>query len=309
MTTQALSPGFAAPSWAWLRRLTLIDRARRPSPEMLDRLAAAIAEQEHLLASVMCLRDGYTPGDAALSAQINSWLAEAEGHLGRGELPQAWQRVYDARAATVRLFPDDMVEAHRANLREQAADTLRDGKRRAAEKLLTRHPTEAADVAQAQRIVDDHFKGVYVRAAHTRAQLFYLPAVLGVMLLTLLGVSASVDAPNLVAGSTIGNTTLLIWVYAFGALGALLSLTLGAIHGVTRENHLVVVGPRLNLTRPLLGAASAAAVVVILETNLFNLDSPPSDRPVLLAAALAAGFSERLLTSAINAVVRAEPKK
>ena len=77
MTTQALSPGFAAPSWAWLRRLTLIDRAQRPSPEMLDRLAAAIAEQEHLLASVMCLRDGYTAGDAALSAQINSWLAEA----------------------------------------------------------------------------------------------------------------------------------------------------------------------------------------------------------------------------------------
>ena len=95
----------------------------------------------------------------------------------------------------------------------------------------------------------------------------------------------------------------------FGALGALLSLTLGAIHGVTRENHLVLVGPRLNVTRPLLGAASAAAVVVILETNLFNLDGPPSDRPVLLAAALAAGFSERLLTSAINAVVRAEPKK
>ena len=202
-----------------------------------------------------------------------------------------------------------MVEAHRANLREQAADTLRDGKRRAAENLLTRHPTEAADVAQAQRIVDDHFKGVSVRAAYTRAQLFYLPIALAAMLGGLLWVSAEVAAPQVAPWSTVGNTTLLIWVYVFGALGALLSLTLGAIHGVTRENHLVLVGPRLNVTRPLLGAASAAAVVVILETNLFNLDGPPSDRPVLLAAALAAGFSERLLTSAINAVVRAEPKK
>jgi hypothetical protein len=309
MTTQAINLGIAAPSWAWLRRLTCLDRARRPSPPMLDRLAAAIAEQEHLLASVMCLRTGYTPDAAALSAQIDAWLQEAKGLLRNQALLEGWQRIYDARAAMIRLFPDDMVEAHRASLREQAAATLKDGTRRAAENLLSRHPSGAADVAEAQRIVDDHFKGVDVRTAHTRTQLFYLPFALAAMLITLLCVSAAVDPPRLVAWSTIGDTPLLIWAYVFGALGAVLSLTLGTIHGVTRENYLVVTGPRLNATRPLLGAASAAAVVVILETNLLNLDGPPSDRPVLLAAALAAGFSERLLTTAINAVVRAEPKK
>ena len=202
-----------------------------------------------------------------------------------------------------------MLAAYRANLREQAADTLADGKRRAADNLLTRHPSGAADVAQAQRIVDDHFKGVYMRAGHARTQLFYLPFALLALLAGLLCVSARMASPHLAADSAIGDTTLLVWVYVFGALGALLSATLGTIQGVTRENYLVLTASRVNITRPLLGAASAAVVVAILDTDLFNLGGPPSDRPFLLAAAIAAGFSERLLTSAINAVVRAEPKK
>src|SRR4051812_14422548 len=240
MTTQAISAQPLGSSWAWLRRTALLDRARRPSGAMLDRLAAAIAEQDHLLASVMCLRDGYAANAAALWAQIDGWLAEAKALHRRRELSQGWQRIYDARAATIRLFPDDMLDAHRANLREQAADTLTDSKRRAAENLLTRPESGAADVAQAQRIVDDHFKGVYMRATHARTQLFYLPIALAAMLAGLLWVSAVVAAPHVAPWSTIGDTTLLVWVYAFGALGALLSATLGTIHGVTRENYLVL---------------------------------------------------------------------
>ena len=158
------------------------------------------------------------------------------------DLSGGWQLIYDARAATIRLFPDDMLAAHRANLREQAADTLTDGKRRAAENLLTRHPSGAADVAQAQRIVDDHFKGVYMRAAHTRTQLFYLPFALLALLAGLLCVSAPVASPHLAAGSTIGNTTLLVWVYVVRRPRRAAEPTLGTIHGVTRENHLVLAG-------------------------------------------------------------------
>jgi hypothetical protein len=59
-----------------------------------------------------------------------------------------------------------------------------------------------------------------------------------------------------------------------------------------------------------LGAASAAAVVAILNTSLFNLGAGGhDDRRMILAAALAAGFSERLLTSALAAVVHGSGKK
>lgn len=57
-------------------------------------------------------------------------------------------------------------------------------------------------------------------------------------------------------GSVVGEPALLIWVYALGALGALL-----------------------------------------------NIGANDSDRGLMLAVAIAAGFSERLLTNAIAAVV------
>jgi hypothetical protein len=311
MSTDALSDRRpVAIDWrGLLQKLTLVDWAQRPSKHQLDRLEAAITEQEDLLGTVMALREGTADRHGSLWTEIATWLREARDRHEVMDLSGGWQRVYDARWATVHLLPEDMLAAHGANLRDQAADTLGGGKRRAAERLLTLPRGGAADVAQAQRIVDDHFKGVYMRAHHARTQLFYLPIALAAMLAGLLWVSAHVSAPDVAPWSTIGDTPLLVWVYVFGALGALLSATLGTIRGVTRENYLILTGSRVNITRPLLGAASAAAVVVILETNLFNLDGPPSDRPVLLAAALAAGFSERLLTSAINAVVRAEPKK
>lgn len=59
------------------------------------------------------------------------------------------------------------------------------------------------------------------------------------------------------------------------------------------------------MTRSLLGAASATAVVAILETELFNIGTKFSDSALLLAFAIAAGFSERLLTNATSAVVQA----
>jgi hypothetical protein len=57
------------------------------------------------------------------------------------------------------------------------------------------------------------------------------------------------------------------------------------------------------VTRLLLGAASAAAVVAVLETELLNVGVDESDRGLILAVAIAAGSSERLLTNAIAAVV------
>ena len=65
--------------------------------------------------------------------------------------------------------------------------------------------------------------GVYMRAGHARTQLFYLPFALLALLAGLLCVSARMASPHLAADSAIGDTTLLVWVYVFGALGALLS--------------------------------------------------------------------------------------
>jgi hypothetical protein len=54
-------------------------------------------------------------------------------------------------------------------------------------------------------------------------------------------------------------------------------VTLGTIRGLTRHNYLLLTEFRLNVTRCLLGAASVAAVVAILETELFNVGTDGAD--------------------------------
>jgi hypothetical protein len=286
-----------------LRWANPVRAARRPSLEMTHRLAAAIIEQRSLLAAPPA-----EPGHEALRSELRRSLDLAEAHNQKHEMLEGWQTVYVVREAAVFLCGDEELACHAIALREQARDNLSDGRLRAVEALLGDAPSATA-VSTAQRVVDDHFKGMHMRAAQARVQLFFLPIVLGLALGLLFFASTLLVIPDGWA-TTFGNPAGLAWIYVCGALGALLSVTLGTMRGVTRENFLVMIGPRVNITRPLLGAASAAAVVAILETNFLNLSlSGARDRPLTLAVALAAGFSERLLTNALTAVVRGSDPK
>jgi hypothetical protein len=292
--------------------------AERPSPHMVERLSAAILEQEERLAG---LAAGSTSaaGDGACPLHLHGVLRRARELCQAGRVLEGWQEVYEARLAMIGLYPPEDCLAYRVALREEARAALSGTRLRAAERLLAGQPRtlkEAADarargqLRMVRRIIDGHWQGVYMRAAHTRTQLFFLPIVLGVILAALF--AASMAAPDPLPGPTgniLGSTALVVWIYVCGALGALLSVTLGTIRGVTRRNYLLVSEFRVNLTRPLLGAASAAAVVAILSTSLFNVGDDPTDRPFILAAAIVAGFSERLLTNAIAAVVHGKPEE
>jgi hypothetical protein len=277
---------------------------------MRRRLSAAILELENRIDA----RSGLEDGDAS---GIVRMLRHARECLARDRVLEGWQEVYDARAAIVGLYPPEVLATSRLALREEARDHLSGGRLRAVENLLGRAPQvmtrerERAEVQAARSIIDGHYQGVNVRALHVRTQLFYLPIVLATILGALLAASGYIDSITVGDGRTslIGNSDLLLWVYALGALGSLLSLTLGAIQGVTKQNYLSLTEFRVSITRPLIGAASAAAVVGVLETSLLNIGTGDSDTGLVFAAALAAGFSERLLTNAIRAVVPANGGK
>jgi hypothetical protein len=290
------------------RSLNLFRLAERPSPHMLARLSAAIVEQEERLAALAA-----GSPESSCQAHLAEVLERARDFCRRGRILEGWQEVYEARLAMIGLYaPEDRL-AYRIALREEARAALSGTRLRATERLLADQPRTVreastskglAQLRMVRRIIDGHWQGVYLRAAHTRTQLFFLPIVLTVLLGALLAVSLVAPDPlREPAGNILGNTSLLVWVYVCGALGALLSVTLGTIRGVTRQNYLLISEFRVNLTRPLLGAASAAAVVAILSTSLFNMGADATDKPFILAAAIVAGFSERLLTSAITAVV------
>jgi hypothetical protein len=283
---------------------------------MLERLSAAILEQRERLAGLPIPAGTHAPSPK----HIDTVLDQAQQCRDEWRLLVGWRAVHEARLEMIGLYPPEDRLAYRIALRQEAREALTGTRLSAAEELLAEHPRGAREAAtkralsqlrMVRQIIDGHWQGVYMRAIHTRTQLFYLPIVLAGVLLVLLAISLKRPHPlPELRGNLLGNTGLLMWVYACGALGALLSVTLGTIRGVTRQNYLLVSEARVNITRPLLGAASAAAVVAILNTSLFNLGaSGHDDRRLILAAALAAGFSERLLTSALAAVVHGAEKK
>ncbi len=306
--------------------LDLYAWARRPSVFMRSRLAAAIAEQNDRLSartglmSFGRMRNGW-------SSEIRLMIEHARLCLQEDRLLEGWQSVYDVRRAMIDAYTPDTLRAYRVSLREEARDALSGGRLRAVENLLGHRdqddaprpasgekPARAAkareELRMARTIIDGQHQGLYMRAAHARTQLFFLPIVLGLILAALLTASFTVGSPFGPDQETVmGDGGSLIWIYALGALGALLSVTLGAIRGLTRHNYLLLTEFRLNVTRCLLGAASAAAVVAILETELFNVGTDGADSALVLAVAIAAGFSERLLTNAISAVVQANGPK
>jgi len=94
-------------------------------------------------------------------------------------------------------------------------------------------------------------------------------------------------APLNGASSTAGVLTL-------GALGALLSTVTGAISGpATRRLPEMSSGLTTALIRPLLGAASAVVVVLVLVSGIHDTISVEGAR--VWVYAVAAGFSERLI--------------
>ncbi len=286
--------------------------ARRPSVHMRRRLSTAISElQDRLDARTGLIDDG--------TRAVDLMLHRARQYLLDDRILEGWQEIFDARLALVNLYTPETLAAQRLALREEARDALSKGRLRAIESLLgtgeprppggppdSTLPRERAELQTARGIIDGHYQGIHMRAAHARTQLFFLPFVLALILGALLAVSLTVDPVMLgTRESLMSQPGLLVWTFALGGLGALLSVALGAIRGVTKHNYRLLTELRTNVTRLLLGAASAAAVVAVLETELLNMGEDGSDSGLILAVAIAAGFSERLLTNAIAAVVPA----
>jgi hypothetical protein len=291
---------------------------------MCRRLSATIIEQRACVDAVERSQaldaGGAGEGQRMALDAARRMLNRAQRRYDRGEIVEGWQEVYDARLALIEAYSPEALHSYRLALRNEAREALPAGRSRAVEDLLadgvrtpsrrpaaeddTLLPQVRADVVQARRILDGYYWSLYLRATAARTQMFFLPMILAFILAALLVASSLADPPAVSGAETlVDHPTRLMWVYAFGALGAFLSVSLSAMRGLTKQNYLLLTASRVNVTRPLVGAASATAVVAILETDLFNLGEPVADNSLILAVAIAAGFSERLLTNAIAAVV------
>jgi hypothetical protein len=131
-----------------------------------------------------------------------------------------------------------------------------------------------------------------------RGQRSLLLVVLLVCIALILGLAASIDWVGDLDDPSVGFVAL---VAAFGALGACLSAiqSLGRTGGRIPEH---VAASLITITRPTLGAAAALGVYAVAASGLLNISLEEEGAHLtILALAFAAGFSERLVLSAVGA--------
>lgn len=121
-----------------------------------------------------------------------------------------------------------------------------------------------------------------------------------VCILVLLGLAAAVDWHGDLADPSVGFVAL---VAVFGALGACLSAIQSLGHaGATARIPEHVASSAITITRPALGAAAALGVYAIAASGILNIALEGEEAHLtILALAFAAGFSERLVLSAVGA--------
>jgi hypothetical protein len=243
---------------------------------------------------------------------IRAQLANVRAHHRRGDIDSAWRCFTPAtRRELDEADPAELIERVDALRHEAASGKLSSAWRSDlirelldSEQIKKQIPDPVQDVrrrlAVATRIRDEDADNRYYRLALVRGQRSLLLCVLLVCIAIVLALAAAVDWRSDLGDPPVGFVAL---VAVFGALGACLSAiqSLGSTGAQGRiPEHLA--SSLITITRPALGAAAALGVYAIAASGLLNISLEGEEAHLtVLALAFAAGFSERLVLSAVGA--------
>lgn len=193
------------------------------------------------------------------------------------------------RAASVRAEADKKLSGWRS---EAVSDLLRDPKG-------SPPPWEA--IRQAQFQIDESSSNLYRRLDLFASRIGYVVVILVVLLALSVAVVESGSLPYL-EGTSLDSLGSLLGIMLLGAIGSLLSVALTRVRGSGRPVPQLIESNFVDVLRPVLGAASAVVLVLVLEAGLqTTIDTSGSK---VYVWAIVAGFSERLLRRTLESVAQ-----
>ena len=103
-----------------------------------------------------------------------------------------------------------------------------------------------------------------------------------------------------VQGTPLGTVRSTTGIMLLGAMGSFLSVALTRLTNLKQKLPEMIQGRLVDLLRPVVGAASAVAIVLVIDSGLQG--AVQSEGSKIYVWALVAGFSERLLRRTLNAL-------
>jgi 8-oxo-dGTP pyrophosphatase MutT (NUDIX family) len=224
-------------------------------------------------------------------------LRAAQDFLRRGMIDEGWQALQTARRLEISVMNDDERAAHATGLRAEADAKLVEWRRKTVNEDLKQTVPSYAALRHAQHIVDEHAQNGYRRLTIAADHLSSMAVIIGLLLVSLLYLSAVVAIP--IANAEVDSFELTVYVLIFGMLGGAVSAMLPRDRGGARTRiPEQLSAATFSKLRPVIGGASAVVLYVFVNSGLFVSGIELTQGMVLLFA-FAAGFSERLIVRAI----------
>lgn len=263
-------------------------------------------------------------GEAPHLEVLQPELDDAKKYRSEFKLEAAWSALKVAERGMMRSFDASELAATARVVRNEADDKLSDWRGQAVADLLpdelldrvgptstsASEPVDVGDLRtrliKAQRLIDDHAGNVYHKFRILRRAVIATSVVFGLVIVALFVIVALNLVPDEVtsADSPLDSWRLLLVVVSLGAIGAFLS---SATELTNRSEKVRIPEIRVSYTlmglRPIVGAAGAIVVIVILQSALG--EAIKLESTAILGIAIASGFTERLVTRTVTAAASA----
>ena len=278
----------------------------------VERLSAAIAS---LRTELVRRVGGEEPDskDKGWESAAFRHLKTAEQQLEQRKLQAAWVAVKAAEREFLFDKNDAAGVAGAGKVLLNEAENIGGWRGKSIKALLTDaagKPIAEADLqpstaARAMALRDDFFDTQYFKIQLRRRHLRNISTFLALALIALLGLTCQGHIEIFK-----GKTDQLLTVILFGMLGATLSVAQALVASdLTAKITAQQVGAFLVWMRPMIGAAAAVVVYVLLLANThFKLvhEEIVTNFSAIVVFALIAGFSERFIVGALNKVADAQ---
>lgn len=279
---------------SWLRKVIASFSIRRTF--QVGRLQAELGAYRAELAGRLLIKTAQ--GNDVVSSAL-SMVDQAQTALDGGKVDQAWLTYDAARRLEIESFDDKRLALHAASLLEESKKLTSKWRRRAIGRILEK-PTEVkpASLRKAMEIRDQDLENLHFKVSFFANQLEFLSSIAAgfvglIVLLAYNGAFSSQLDP--------GDWIRLIVVICYGAVGGTVSTMLSLTpKGIEPRIPVQIITGTLALARPILGATMAVAVDAFWRIGLITINAPPGFD--YIAISFAAGFSDRLLLSAISKI-------
>ncbi len=239
-------------------------------------------------------------------------LDSAEINLRLNKIDVGWQCFHAARRMEVFAMDDNTLKVE-AKVLLHECEKIRPWRAEAVKKILA--PLEKPEdkysrkqIFDAMLLIQEHYNNIYYKIGLFRRQLTILAAAFGVIILIIL-ILAIFDKIPALASDNLSKPDLVIGVIILGILGGALSSFFSIIR-TPKESSVpdqVINGP-VTTMRVLVGAASALAIFVLVQSSLFEgiFKFEVESKATILFLAFVSGYSERFVQRAVTNIAERE---